>query len=124
MKNCSYCGAEYPDDAKMCAIDHTPFEQPAAPPTPKAEKPEYRFRPISAEDREKDFVTLVTCTTLPAADVIVGRLETAGIKASVPDETLMNVMGGGLAAFGFVRVQISSKDYETARELLSDIYGA
>ena len=26
MKKCSYCGAEYPDDAVMCAIDHTPFE--------------------------------------------------------------------------------------------------
>lgn len=25
MKKCSYCGAEYPDDAVMCAIDHTPF---------------------------------------------------------------------------------------------------
>ena len=23
MKKCSYCGAEYPDDAKMCAIDRT-----------------------------------------------------------------------------------------------------
>ena len=27
MKKCSYCGAEYPDDAVMCAIDHTPFEE-------------------------------------------------------------------------------------------------
>jgi hypothetical protein len=25
MKKCSYCGAEYPDDAAMCSIDHTPF---------------------------------------------------------------------------------------------------
>jgi hypothetical protein len=25
MKKCSYCGAEYPDDAVMCAIDHTPL---------------------------------------------------------------------------------------------------
>ncbi len=25
MKKCSYCGAEYPDDAAMCAIDQTPF---------------------------------------------------------------------------------------------------
>jgi hypothetical protein len=25
MKRCSYCGAEYPDDATECAIDKTPF---------------------------------------------------------------------------------------------------
>lgn len=25
MKRCSYCGAEYPDDATECAIDQTPF---------------------------------------------------------------------------------------------------
>ncbi len=27
MKKCSYCGAEYPDDAVMCPIDQTPFEE-------------------------------------------------------------------------------------------------
>jgi hypothetical protein len=25
MKKCSYCGAEYSDDAVVCAIDHTPL---------------------------------------------------------------------------------------------------
>ena len=32
MKKCSYCGAEYPDDAVVCAVDQTPFtvEPPAA----------------------------------------------------------------------------------------------
>ena len=108
----------------MCAIDHTPFERPAEPPPPEPEKPEYVFPPISAADRQKDFVTLVSCATLPAADVIFGRLQVAGIEASIPDESLMNVMGGGLGAFGFVRVQISPKDYDAARELLGDIYGA
>lgn len=127
MKKCSYCGAEYPDDAKMCAVDHTPFE-PAADSKSGTEKPdepkepEYRFPPISEEERQKDFVTLVTCTNLPAADVIVGRLEAAGIEVSIPDESLMNNLGGGLAAFGFVRVLIATKDYDAARELLSDIY--
>jgi hypothetical protein len=26
MKKCSYCGAEYPDDAVICPLDQTPFE--------------------------------------------------------------------------------------------------
>jgi len=25
MKQCPYCGVEYPDDATECAIDNTPF---------------------------------------------------------------------------------------------------
>src|SRR6516164_523414 len=27
MKRCPTCGAEYPDDSTICAIDQTPFEQ-------------------------------------------------------------------------------------------------
>jgi hypothetical protein len=33
MKKCSYCGAEYPDDTVMCAVDHTPLDNP--PPLPE-----------------------------------------------------------------------------------------
>jgi hypothetical protein len=124
MKKCSYCGAEHPDDAVMCAIDHKPFESPAAPSPPEPKRREYHFPPLSSEDRQKDFVTLVTCATLPAADIIFGRLEVAGIEASIPDESLMQVMGGDLNAFGYVRVQVAPKDYDAAKELISDIYAA
>lgn len=123
MKTCPYCGAEYPDDAVMCTIDHTPFEQPSKPPAPETKVVEYRFRPLSPEDLQRDFVTLVSCANLPAADVIMGRLEAAGIEAFIPDESVMQVMGG-MNAFGYVRVQIAPKDYEVAKELLKDIYGA
>lgn len=34
MKRCSYCGAEYPDDAAMCAIDHTSLESSKPAPAP------------------------------------------------------------------------------------------
>ncbi|MGA3266184.1 MAG: DUF2007 domain-containing protein [Verrucomicrobiota bacterium] len=128
MKKCPYCGTEYPDDVVMCAIDHTPFERPAPPPPPRpktlpiAETAQYDFQPISEADRQKDLVTLVSCGTLPEADVIVSRLQAAGITAFVPDETLMQVMGGNLNAVGYVRVQIAPKDYEAATNLLADIY--
>ena len=35
MKKCSYCGAEYPDEATECLIDKTPLGEDAPPPTVK-----------------------------------------------------------------------------------------
>ena len=94
----------------MCAVDHTPLEQPAEPPLPEPE--------------QEDYVTLMSCATLSAADVILSRLQVAGIEAFIPDESLMQVMGGNLNAFGYVRVQIAPKDFEAAKELLNDIRDA
>jgi hypothetical protein len=33
MKQCSYCGAKYPDEATACTIDSTPLDAPAHTPT-------------------------------------------------------------------------------------------
>jgi hypothetical protein len=127
MKKCSYCGAEYPDDAVMCAIDHTPFECPSEPsPPPESERldpepkrSEHDFAPLSAVDRQKDLVTLATCRTLGEADMVVSRLRAEGIETFLPDESLMQVIGWNLNTYGYVRVQIAPKDYDAARDLLA-----
>ena len=125
MKKCSYCGAEYPDDAVACAIDQTPFEVPSAPspppPPPEPSRPKYFFAPLAAADQQKDLVTLVTCGTLLAADMVVSRLRAAGISAFLPDECLMQAVGWNFNTFGYVRVQISPGDYDAARDLLRGI---
>ena len=36
MKKCSYCGAEYPDDAVVCAVDQTSLDSP--PPSPSSRR--------------------------------------------------------------------------------------
>lgn len=129
MKKCSYCGAEYPDDAVMCPIDRTRFDRPVETPLAKPDAPvetsgpKYHFPPLSASDMQKDFVTLVSCGTLSEADLIVGRLEVAGINAFIPDAMVMQMMTGDQNAFGYIRVQVAPKDYDSAKELLSDIYG-
>jgi hypothetical protein len=125
MKKCSYCGAEYPDDAVTCAIDQTPLEHLSAPtpPEPKraehSEPAEYDFVPIAEVNENLDLVTLVQCGTLVAADQVVARLRAVGIETFLPDEFLMQSVGGGFNTFGYVRVQVAPKDYDTAKNLLS-----
>jgi len=125
MNRCSYCGAEYSDDVLECPIDHTPLVEkqavpaPVSPPPPKPERPDYEFTPLSAADRQNDLVTLVKCRTLVEADLIVSRLRAAGIQAFIPDECLMQTIGFNVNTFGYVRVQVASRDYDSARDLLS-----
>ena len=121
MKKCSYCGAEYPDDAVICAIDHTPFECPNEPQPqsqPEPSRPEYELGSLSVADRQQDLVTLVRCRTLVEADMVVSRLQAAGIQTFLPDESLMQTIAWNVNTYGYVRVQIAPKDYEAARELL------
>jgi hypothetical protein len=126
MKKCPYCGRENCDEMTHCHECGTPFErasepQPAgAPQPPNTEHPDYEFAPLSPADRQKDLVTLVTCGTLVAADMVVARLQAAGIMAFIPDECLMQSMAFGLGAFGYVRIQVAPTDYDAAKDLLAD----
>ena len=123
MRTCSYCGADLQDDVIECPIDHTPLVADsiaAAASGPSPDQPTYQFAPLSPQDSQKDFVTLVTCETLGSADMIVSRLRSAGIAAFIPDEYLMQTIGFNLNTFGYVRIQTTPRDYERARALLED----
>lgn len=124
MRTCSYCGAEYPDDIFECPSDHTPLvaaaSSPETPATSDPQRPLYEFAPLTPEDREKDFVTLMTCETLVIADMVASRLRAAGIETFIPDENLMQTIGFNLNTFGYVRIQIAPKDYEKAKEVLEE----
>lgn len=126
MKTCSYCGAEYPNDITECPNDHTSLVEspalssPVSSPASGSQGPLYAFAPLSPEDREKDFVTLMTCETLVIADMVASRLRAAGIETFIPDENLMQTIGFNLNTFGYVRIQIAPKDYEKAKAVLEE----
>ncbi len=63
MKRCSYCGAEYPDDAVACAIDQTPFgDVPAHTPSdaPPSEPFEFPAFGVFSERKIPVSLTLVS----------------------------------------------------------------
>ena len=68
-----------------------------------------------------DLVTLVSCQSIVEADVVVGQLESVGISAFIPDEFVAQAMAWNINAFGYVRVQVSPKDYERAKTFLMEL---
>ena len=124
MKKCSYCGRKNSGDAVYCCECGTEFDRPIAPPPPQPQErkqPEYTFEPLCEEDRRNDLVTIVRCDSLVAADLVASRLRAAGILTFIPDERLMQAVGFNFNTFGYVRVQVSPKDYDAARDLLRRI---
>ena len=121
MKQCSYCGRDNADDALSCHECGTQFERPTEAPPPEPKRPGHEVVPLSAADKEKDLVTLSSCRTLVEADMIATRLQAAGIETFLPDESLMQVIGWNLNTYGYVRVQIAPKDYDAAKDLLTEI---
>jgi hypothetical protein len=74
---------------------------------------------LSPADQQKALVTLVRCGTLAEADMVATRLRAAGIETFLPDEFLMQ-LNGFYITFGYVRVQVSPRDYDAARKLLTE----
>jgi hypothetical protein len=123
MKKCAYCGRENDDEALHCQGCGTEFKTPApetAPNNRAPAAPAWKFSELTPEDMKLNFVTLITCGTLLEADIIAGRLGSAGITAFIPDEFLSQAVSWHLNTYGYVRVQVSPKDYEAAKTFLLD----
>jgi hypothetical protein len=127
MKNCAYCGKENDDHAVYCRECGTEgFKQPASaakpaepvPPEPKSVSAKLEFLTPTPQEMEMDVVNLIRCRTLGEADLLVAQLEAAGIPAFIPDQFLMQNIGFNLNTYGYVRIQVSPKDYEAAKEVL------
>jgi hypothetical protein len=131
MKLCAYCGRENDDEAVHClgcgtgdfkgqatAESRTPSSSPVAISPPTKTTSQLEFNTLTPEDEGKNLVTLLTCRTLLEADMITGRLESAGISAFIPDQFLMQTISWNLNTYGYVRVQVSPKDYREAKEFL------
>ncbi len=127
MKHCAYCGTDNPDDASLCeGCGRADFEETENEEGRSEEemddlpplKSKLLFERLDPAEMSNDWVTLVNCPTLMDADIIVSHLEAADIPAFIPDEFAAQATPFSLKG-GYVRVQVSPKDYEAAKEYLS-----
>lgn len=118
MKHCVECGTENADTAAVCTACGASLATSAAPGLASIETVTYEFATPNPEDRDKDLVTLLTCPTLPEADLVVSHLEAAGIPASTPDEYKMLAAPWDLIGVERFRVQIPPEHFEAAKEIL------
>ena len=73
---------------------------------------------MADRDKPAAWVTLTTCRTLAEADLLATQLRAAQFPVLIPDESLMLNIGWNVNTYGYVRVQVHSEDFETAREFL------
>ena len=86
MKRCSYCGTEYPDDAMVCTLDQTPFEEPRVVEAPPVASMVRRKIPLS--------VSIVSCYLIASGIFQIGWSILIGpYLASIP---ILNVVYGVL----------------------------
>jgi hypothetical protein len=127
MKNCAYCGKENDDDAVYCRecgtdgfkklVSEDKLSEPVTS-EPEFVSTRLEFLTPSPQEMEMSVVNLARSRTLGEADLLVAQLEAAGIPAFIPDQFLMQNIGFNLNTYGYVRIQVSPKDYEAAKALL------
>jgi len=103
MKRCSYCGHENENAAVTCAGCGEAIQ-----PVREAD-PELRDPALSP-------VVVGTFSSLQEATVLAGRLQAAGIEATVPEEYSEQVFSSVIPLEN-VTVRVAAKDYEAARAI-------
>jgi len=129
MKKCPWCGKEYPDDVKICTLDHyelEPRDLPApAPekiePVPEEELP-WNVDNTVAEDTgdPAEFVLLATMDPFDA-DGLLAKFEAEEIPFQIDRKELEQVQRrGGIQKVGYIQVFVRRAD----RQKASGIYTA
>lgn len=123
---CGWCGRQNPPGTINCHECGTPLERPkdqlvSPAKVAASQRARWTFRTLTPDEEKLDLVTLLTCQSVVEADVVVAQLESIGISAFIPDEFVAQAMAWNANAFGFVRVQVSPKDYERAKDFLFEL---
>ena len=108
------------EDAVACAdCRGTSFKPgPADVESADPKRSQFVFEPLDEKNLDKDWVTLVRCENLPAADAVAMLLRAEKIPVFIPDEYTMQALSINVNAYGFVRVQVPPSEYQNAREIL------
>lgn len=108
MKKCAYCGCPNEDTAVGCAECGEQFETSSSPdPEPQALDP--ALSPV----------IVAQFNSLQQASVLAGRLEAAGIQASIPEEYSEQIFSG-VVGLERLTVRVAAKDYEAAMAVVAE----
>ena len=89
MKRCSYCGTEYPDDAMVCTLDQTPFEDPCLVEAPPVATTIRRKIPLS--------LSIVSCYLIASGIFQIGL--SIMIGQYIGNVPVLNIIYGVLVLF-------------------------
>ncbi len=108
MKKCAYCGCPNEDAAVGCCECGEQFETSSSPdPEPQS------LDPALAPAIVAQF------SNLQQASVLAGRLEAAGIQASIPEEYSEQIFSG-VVGLERLTVRVAAKDYKAAMAVIAE----
>jgi len=108
MKKCAYCGCPNEDTEVGCAECGEQLETSSSPdPEPQALDP--ALSPV----------IVAQFTNLQQASVLAGRLEAAGIQASIPEEYSEQIFSG-VIGLERLTVRVAAKDYKAAMAVVAE----